>query len=134
MSRRCLPSFRAKLQLILKSGASQLCPVIEAYARKRRECTSRWDLHYRQHHDTFNFTAIMAPMAVDQESNSLKPGDNTNGLSTDNKRKALEEPDDVSSSSKRIKSSHTASPNPEKRPLNVVPFPERVSGLWEPVW
>ncbi|MCJ1329343.1 histone acetyltransferase [Thelotrema lepadinum] len=42
-----------------------------------------------------------------------------------NKRKAAEDADDASVSSKRLKSSHTVSPVPEKKLLNVVPFPER---------
>ena len=43
------------------------------------------------------------------------------------KRKAADELDDVSVSSKRVKNSPPNSPEPIKRPT-VVPFPERVSG------
>ena len=46
----------------------------------------------------------------------------------EHKRKAVDEPDDASIASKRIKRSHTTSPVPEKKQVNIVPFPERVSG------
>ncbi|MCJ1402812.1 histone acetyltransferase [Xylographa trunciseda] len=41
-----------------------------------------------------------------------------------NKRKAAEDPD-VPKASKRVKNSHTASPEQEKRSLKVIPFPEK---------
>ena len=46
--------------------------------------------------------------------------------STENKRKAADEPD-APKASKRVKNSHTASPEQEKRSLKVIPFPEKVS-------
>lgn len=43
----------------------------------------------------------------------------------DTKRKATDSLDDLAVS-KRIKNSHTASPEPEKKLINVVAFPEKV--------
>jgi hypothetical protein len=45
-------------------------------------------------------------------------------VTTDNKRKATDDPD-TPKSSKRVKS-HATSPEQEKRMLKVVPFPEKV--------
>lgn len=44
---------------------------------------------------------------------------------SDSKRKAVEQPD-FAASIKRAKISHTVSPEKEKKPLTVVPFPEKV--------
>lgn len=45
---------------------------------------------------------------------------------TDNKRKAIDEPD-APKASKRVKNSLIASPEQEKRSVKVIPFPEKVS-------
>lgn len=49
-------------------------------------------------------------------------------LLPDGKRKAVEQPD-FSTPFKRIKNSHTISPEKEEetKPLTVIPFPEKVS-------
>ena len=69
----------------------------------------------------------MAPMAIDREqirrANSVKPLIPM----ADNKRKTADDVDNISTSSKRLKSSLTTTPIPEKRPISVVPFPEKVS-------
>ena len=45
-------------------------------------------------------------------------------LPLDNKRKALDDPD-AAKASKRIKNSRTLSPETEKLPVKVIPFPEK---------
>lgn len=47
---------------------------------------------------------------------------------SDGKRKASDQPEDVVLK-KRIKNSHTVTPEKEKKPINVVPFPEKVGLL-----
>jgi hypothetical protein len=67
----------------------------------------------------------MAPMMLESEYLAkMKHGHYSSDA--DNKRKAPEDLDTASISSKRIKSSHTASPEAQKSPVKVIPFPERV--------
>ena len=69
----------------------------------------------------------MAPMAIDRKQNQhvniMKPLIPR----AESKRKAADDTDNISNSSKRIKSSHTVSPISEKRLVHMVPFPEKVS-------
>ena len=75
----------------------------------------------------------MAPMIIESEHfGNLFEFENIAKVDTDGKRKAAEEPD-VPSANKRFKESHSHSPDTEKRPVKVVPFPEKVGSPYHTV-
>lgn len=73
----------------------------------------------------------MAPGLIDRKHPQfLLTPTNFNHVAAESKRKVVDD-DAASNSSKRIKTSHTVSPSPEKKPVvNVVPFPERVGNCF----
>lgn len=71
----------------------------------------------------------MAPMIIERKSSCHVPSTRRHtDLFADSKRKALDDPGSPSAN-KRIKNSHPAATEAERKPLKVVPFPEKVCGL-----
>lgn len=67
----------------------------------------------------------MAPIILESTSTRGPRSECPTDELIDTKRKATDSLDDPAVS-KRIKNSHTASPEPQKKLINVVPFPEKV--------
>lgn len=67
----------------------------------------------------------MAPMILESKHLGYSCVLNSIDMLLGSKRKATDPPDDLGTS-KRIKNSHTASPEAENKPIKVIPFPEKV--------
>jgi hypothetical protein len=85
-------------------------------------------------HDTVSIASTNIRMAPSKDESKLRPRSHVslcsrlNNLFLGSKRKATDEPS-TPSASKRIKASHSDSPEPKKIPAagNPIPFPEKVS-------
>lgn len=67
----------------------------------------------------------MAPMILESTRSQWQHLKYRADKASDAKRKAIDPPDDLAAI-KRIKNSHTASPEAEKKKIKVVPFAEKV--------